>query len=80
MRLRVQIACYELKGDLSPCNAFRKYFMKVLKISKLQGFVWKTMQARLDGKSCFSHTSASNFRRLLQSLLLRHTAENSQVT
>ena len=45
MRLRVQIACYELKGDLSPCNAFRKYFMKVLKISKLQGFVWKTMKA-----------------------------------
>ena len=54
--------------------------MKVLKISKLQGFVWKTMQASLDGKSCFSHTSASNFRRPLQSLLLRHTAENSQVT
>ena len=27
-----------------------KYFMTVLKISKLQGFVLKTMQARLDGK------------------------------
>lgn len=26
--------------------------MTVLKISKLQGFVWKTMQAWLDGKSC----------------------------
>ena len=36
----------------------RKYFMTVLKISKLQGFVWKTMQACLDGKSCFSHTNA----------------------
>ena len=47
--------------------------MTVLKISKLQGFVWKTMQAWLDGRSCFSHTNASNFRRPLQSLLLRYT-------
>ena len=31
----------------------RKYFMTVLKIWKLQGFVWKTMQAWLDGKSLF---------------------------
>ena len=38
------------------------------------------MQAWLDGKSCFSHTNASNFRRPLRSLLLRYTAENSQVT
>ena len=28
----------------------------------------------------FTHTKASNFRRPLQSLLLRYTAENSQVT
>ena len=28
----------------------------------------------------FSHANASNFRRPLQSLLLRYTAENSQVT
>ena len=28
--------------------------MTVLKISKLQGFVWKTMQVWLDGISCFS--------------------------
>ena len=54
--------------------------MTVLKISKLQGFVWKTMRARLDGRSCFSHTNASNFRRPLQSLLLRYTAENAQVS
>ena len=32
--------------------------------------VWKTMQAWLGGKSCLSHTNASNFRRPLQSLLL----------
>ena len=35
--------------------------MTVLRISKLQGFVWKTMQAWLDGKSCFPHTNASTF-------------------
>ena len=45
--------------------------MTVSKILKLQGFVWKTMQAWLDGKSCFSRTNASNFWRPLQSLLLR---------
>ena len=38
----------------------------------------KTMQTWLDGKSCFSHTNASNFRRPLQALP-RYTAENSQV-
>ena len=32
------------------------------------------MQALLDGKSCFSHTNASNFRQPLESLLLRYTA------
>ena len=54
--------------------------MTVLKISKLQGSVWKTMQARLDVKSCFSHTNGSNFRQPLQLLALRYMAENSQVT
>ena len=31
------------------------------------------MQARPGGKSCFSHTNASNFRQPLKSLLLRYT-------
>ena len=31
------------------------------KISKLEGFVWKTVQAWLGGKSCFPHTNAPNF-------------------
>ena len=31
------------------------------KISKLEGFVWKTMWAWLGGKSCFSRTNAPNF-------------------
>ena len=44
MHLRAQIACCELKGDLSPVMLVRKYFMTVSKISKLRGFVWKTMQ------------------------------------
>ena len=35
--------------------------MTVLKISKFQGFVRKTIQACLDGKICLSHTNASNF-------------------
>ena len=43
------------------------FFRTVLKISILQGFVWKTVQA-------------CDFWRPLQSLLLRYTAENSQVT
>ena len=34
----------------------------------------------LSGRSCFSHTNSSNFRQLLQSLHLRYTAENLQVT
>ena len=53
--------------------------MTVLKILKLQGFVWKTMHTLLDGKSCFSHTNACNFQWPLQSLLLRYMAEHSQV-
>ena len=43
--------------------------MTVLKISKLRGFVWKTMQAWLDSKSCFNQTNASNFWQPLQSLI-----------
>ena len=49
----------------------RKYFTTVWKFRNLQGFVWKTMQAWLGGKSCFSHTNPSNFRRPLQSLRLK---------
>ena len=60
MHLRAQIACYELKGDLSPV-VLKKIFHDSLKISKftVQGFVWKTIQAWLGGESCFSHFSAA---------------------
>ena len=51
--------------------------MTVLKISKLQGFVCKTMHVWLDGKSCFPHTNASNSWQPLHELLLllRDSAE-----
>ena len=35
--------------------------MTGLKTSKLQGFVWKTMQGWPDGKSCFSHSKPPTF-------------------
>ena len=47
-----------------------------LEITRICIFVRETMQARLDGKSFFD-TNASNFGRPLQSLLLKHMAENS---
>ena len=50
-----------------------------LEITRICIFVWETMQAWLDGKSYFFDKNASNFRRPLQSLLLKHMAENSQV-
>ena len=52
--------------------------MTVLKISKLKGSPWKTLQAWM-AKFFFSYES-STFRRPLQSLLLKYTAENSLVT
>ena len=39
---------------------------------KKKGFVWKTMQVRMENKRCFPHKHASNFR----DILLRYTAEN----
>ena len=51
--------------------------MTVLKISKLKGSPWKTLQAWM-AKFFFSYES-SPFRRPLQSLLLKYTAENSLV-
>ena len=40
----------------------------------------KTLLWLLGGKSCFFHTDPSNFQQLLQSLLLRYTAQKLQVT
>ena len=53
--------------------------MKVLKILKLQGFVWKTMtgwQKLFFSCKCLKLLAAITF---MQSLLLRYMTENSQV-
>ena len=43
----------------------KKYFTTVWTFWNLQGFVWKTTQAWLCGKSCFSHTNSSIFQQPL---------------
>ena len=56
--------------------------MTLLKISKLQGFVYSRYGKRKRdwmAKVVFFDKNASNFRRPLQSLLLKHMDENSQV-
>ena len=71
------LALILLKGVLSPVMLLKeKHFTTDWKFRNLEGFVWKTIQAWLCGKSCFSLTNPSNLRQLLQSLLLRYTAEN----
>ena len=62
-----------------PKEIFHDIFenLEITRIWRICIFVRETMQARLDGKSCFFDTNASNFRRPLQSLLLKHMAENS---
>ena len=74
-----QIACYELKRDLSPVM-LKEIFLDSLKILKFTTICMETIQAWLGGQSCFSHTNPSNFQQPLQSLLLRYTADNLQVT
>ena len=43
--LRAQIACYELKGDLSPVMLKEIFDESFENFEILQGFVWKAMQA-----------------------------------
>ena len=74
--LRAQSACYELKGDLSPVM-LKEIFHGSLKVAK---FTRICMENHSNVTGCFSHTNPSNFRGPLQSLLLRYTAENLQVT
>ena len=70
--LRAQIACYELKGNLSSVM-LRKYFTTVWNFRNLQGFVWETIQEWLGGKSCFSNFSKANGHRVYQKLILWST-------
>ena len=51
--------------------------LKEIRIKNLYG---KPFKRDWLAKIVFPHTSPSNFRRPPQSLLLRHTAENLQVT
>ena len=53
--VRTESACYELKGDLSPLM-LNEIFHDSLKFRNLQGFVRKTIQAWMSGKSCFPNT------------------------
>ena len=72
---RAQISCYELKGDLSPVIP-KKIFHDTLKISKFTRICMEN-HFSVTGwqKLFFSDTNPSNFRRPLQSLLLRYTPQ-----
>ena len=74
-----QISFYFIKA-IWAVKCVKEKFNDSLIILDFTMIVWKSMQTWLGGKSCFSHTNASNFWRPLQSLLLRYTTENSQVT
>ena len=70
--VRAQIACCELKGDLSPV------MLKEIFHDSFENF--EITRICMENYASVTQTNASNFRRPLQSLLLRYTAENSQVT
>ena len=77
--LRAQIACYELKGDLSPVM-LKEIFHDSFENFEITRICIENHASVTGWQKLFSHTNASNFRRPLQSLLLRYTAEHSQVT
>ena len=74
--MRAQLACYELKGDLTPVM-LKEIFHDSFENFEITRICMKN-HVRVTG--CFSHTNASNFRGSLQSLLLGYMAQNSQVT
>jgi len=77
--LRVQIACYKLKGDLVSVM-LKKILYDSLKISKFTRICMENYSSVTGWQKLFSHTNPSNFRRPLQSLLFCYTAGNLQVT
>ena len=77
--LRAQIACYKLKGDLSPV-LLKEIFHESCENFEITRICMENHASMTGWQKLFSHTNASNFRWLLQSLILRYTAENSQVT
>ena len=70
---------YELKGDLSPVM-LKEIFHDSFENFEITRICIENNASVTGWQKLFSHTNASNFRRPLQSLLLRYTAENSQVT
>ena len=73
--LRAEIARYELKGDLN--TKMLKEIFHDFEVTR----ICMENHARVTGwQKLFFSFKASNFRRPLQSLLLRYRAEHSQVT
>ena len=68
---RAQIICYEKKGNLNFVMLKGIFYARV-KFRNFKGFVWITTQMLVGGRSPFWRPS--------QSLLLRYTAKNFQVT
>ena len=67
-RPMVQIVFYEKKKESLKAIKLKEIFTMVWKVQNVQGFVWKTTQPGLGGKSCW-HTNPSHFWQPLQSLL-----------
>ena len=76
--VRTQSACYELKGDLS-LLMLNEIFHDSFKISKFTRICMEN-HLSVNGWQKLFFSYNSNFRRPMQSLLLRHAAENLQVT
>ena len=71
------LALILLKGVLSPVMLLKgKIFHNRLKISKFRRICMENHSSMTVWQSCFSLTNPSNLWQLLQSLLLRYTAEN----
>ena len=72
--VRTQSACYELEGDLS-LLMLNEIFHDSLKISKFTRICMEN-HLSVNGWQKLFFSYNSNFRRPMQSLLLRHAAEN----
>ena len=79
MNLRAQIACYELKGDLSPVM-LKEIFHESFENFEITRICMENHASMTGWQKLFSHKNACKFRQPLRSLLLRHKAETSQVT
>ena len=78
--LRAQIACYELNGDLSPVM-LKEIFDESFENFEITTRICTENHASVTGwQKLFFSYKCFHFRRPLQSLLLSHTAENTQVT